>query len=243
VKVAQTSPAQPEDWPARANVFLLWDCLRPRAGDRKARLFACACLHRLDHLLTPEHRQALRAFEDFADGLGSRRKVRAAVEATPTVFGDWSRELAACESCRWVVGVRNPDLAVRRALSAGQGAAGAVGDWALDAEHRAQCDVLRDVFGHLFTPAVVAPEWLAWDAGTIPKLARTIYEEGAFERMPYLADALEEAGCAAPALLDHCRGGGPHVRGCWLRFVDCQYHRLRPAVVAVATRRSLADNS
>jgi len=30
-----------------------------------------------------------------------------------------------------------------------------------------------------------------------------------------LADALEEAGCAETALLDHLRAPGPHVRGCW----------------------------
>ena len=30
-----------------------------------------------------------------------------------------------------------------------------------------------------------------------------------------LADALEKAGCTEPAILDHCRGRGPHVLGCW----------------------------
>jgi hypothetical protein len=34
--------------------------------------------------------------------------------------------------------------------------------------------------------------------------------------MPELADALEVAGCANGAILGHCRGRGPHVRGCWL---------------------------
>ena len=29
-----------------------------------------------------------------------------------------------------------------------------------------------------------------------------------------LTDALEEAGCAEAAILDHLRGPGPHVRGC-----------------------------
>jgi hypothetical protein len=37
----------------------------------------------------------------------------------------------------------------------------------------------------------------------------------AFDRLPILADALEEAGCDEPALLAHCRSDGPHVRGCW----------------------------
>jgi hypothetical protein len=37
-----------------------------------------------------------------------------------------------------------------------------------------------------------------------------------FADMPILADALEEAGCADAAILGHCRGGGEHVRGCWV---------------------------
>ena len=34
--------------------------------------------------------------------------------------------------------------------------------------------------------------------------------------MPILGDALEEAGCADADVLAHCRGNGPHARGCWL---------------------------
>ena len=34
-------------------------------------------------------------------------------------------------------------------------------------------------------------------------------------RLPILADALEDAGCTSPELLDHLRGPGPHVLGCW----------------------------
>jgi hypothetical protein len=116
-----------------------------------------------------------------------------------------------------------------------------------DGERRAQCDLLRDVFGadlgppgargcwlhwgpritrsnprpvqwcQLPTPRDLAPrpEWLAWNGGTVPALARAIYAERAFDRLPILADALEEAGCTDAALLAHCRGPGPHVRGCW----------------------------
>jgi hypothetical protein len=54
-----------------------------------------------------------------------------------------------------------------------------------------------------------------WNDGTIAKLAEAIYEEWAFDRLPILADALEEAGCTSEELLTHCRAGGEHVRGCW----------------------------
>jgi hypothetical protein len=34
--------------------------------------------------------------------------------------------------------------------------------------------------------------------------------------MPILGDALQDAGCESAEILDHCRGPGPHVRGCWV---------------------------
>mgnify|MGYP001076712257 FL=1 len=34
--------------------------------------------------------------------------------------------------------------------------------------------------------------------------------------MPLLADALMDAGCDHEEILAHCRGEGPHVRGCWV---------------------------
>jgi hypothetical protein len=58
--------------------------------------------------------------------------------------------------------------------------------------------------------------WLAWNNQLLPRLAGAIYEERRFENLPVLADALEEAGCTNGRILDHCRGPGPHVRGCWL---------------------------
>jgi hypothetical protein len=37
-----------------------------------------------------------------------------------------------------------------------------------------------------------------------------------FSAMPVLADALPDTGCTNDNILDHCRGPGPHVRGCWV---------------------------
>jgi hypothetical protein len=94
-----------------------------------------------------------------------------------------------------------------------------------EAERACQCRILNDVFGLLaFSPLPhVAPEWLAWHDGLIPKLAQAIYEERAMpegtldaQRLAVLADALEDAGCVDVVLLDHLRGPGPHVRGCFV---------------------------
>lgn len=74
--------------------------------------------------------------------------------------------------------------------------------------------LLHDVFGPLpFRDIAIAPSWLTSD---VQLLARGIYEHKAFDRMPILADALEEAGCDNADILAHCRGDGPHVRGCWV---------------------------
>ncbi|HEX8916737.1 MAG TPA: hypothetical protein VF796_30585 [Humisphaera sp.] len=47
-------------------------------------------------------------------------------------------------------------------------------------------------------------------------LAQTMYDERAFYRMPELADALGRDGCGNADVLNHCRNGGPHIRGCWV---------------------------
>ena len=47
-------------------------------------------------------------------------------------------------------------------------------------------------------------------------VARAIYDDKAFERMPILADALMDAGCEEEQIISHCRSDGPHVRGCWV---------------------------
>ena len=46
--------------------------------------------------------------------------------------------------------------------------------------------------------------------------AQRIYAERAFDQMPNLADTLEVTGCDDSDILNHCRGPGAHVRGCWV---------------------------
>ncbi len=70
---------------------------------------------------------------------------------------------------------------------------------------------------HPDAPAVTLdPAWLAWNDGTVVRLARGIRENHAFDRLPVLGDALEEAGCRDDAVLGHCRSGGPDSRSSWL---------------------------
>lgn len=55
-----------------------------------------------------------------------------------------------------------------------------------------------------------------WRTRTAVLLARQMHESRDFSAMPILADALQDAGCDNADILDHCRGPGPHVRGCWV---------------------------
>ncbi len=79
-----------------------------------------------------------------------------------------------------------------------------------------QVNFLREIFGNPFRQFVIDPTWLVWNDNTVVKLAENIYQDQAFDRLPVLADALEKAGCDDPGILAHCRGTGPHVRGCWV---------------------------
>jgi len=80
-------------------------------------------------------------------------------------------------------------------------------------ERQTQCDLIRDIFGNPFRPVAFDP---AWRSETAVGIAAGIYEDRAFERMPILADALQEAGCEHADILTHCREPGTHVRGCWV---------------------------
>jgi hypothetical protein len=82
-----------------------------------------------------------------------------------------------------------------------------------DAHFAKQEAVFRDLVGHLLQPVDFDPRWRTSD---VVGIARGIYDDLAFERMPILADALMDAGCEDEQIIGHCRGHGPHVKGCWL---------------------------
>jgi hypothetical protein len=76
-----------------------------------------------------------------------------------------------------------------------------------------QIPLLRDIFGNPYRPATAAPAWLTSE---VVALAQSIYDARAFDRLPELADALEQAGCTNAEMLNHCRQPGEHLRGCWV---------------------------
>jgi hypothetical protein len=192
--------------------------LRQKGSDRTRRLFACVLCRRIWHLIDEGPcRKAVEASEKFADGKLSEAKLVAAQKATWTAtHRDETRSqanLAAARVAR-TVGV---DDAMMLAV------------WAAEVEieekkkrvaatrkalQKTHCDLIRCVLGDPF--AVHEPALEITVNGTVRRLATGIYAEVAFDRMPILGDALEEAGCTDASILDHCRGPGSHVRGCWV---------------------------
>ena len=87
----------------------------------------------------------------------------------------------------------------------------------------AQASLLRCIFGNPFRPVEMLElprrSIIHWHDGTVVRLAQAIYEGRCWDRLPILADALEEAGCDNADLLAHLRVPGPHARGCWV--LDC----------------------
>jgi hypothetical protein len=76
-----------------------------------------------------------------------------------------------------------------------------------------QLALLHDIVGHPFRPETMDPNWLT---STVVAIAGRMYQGRDFSAMPILADALQDADCDNHIILDHCRGDGPHVRGCWV---------------------------
>jgi hypothetical protein len=81
------------------------------------------------------------------------------------------------------------------------------------AEHREQAALVHCLFGNPFRLRPVCAAWLTRE---VRALADGIYAERAFDRMPFLADALEASGCTNADLIAHCRSGREHARGCWV---------------------------
>jgi hypothetical protein len=73
--------------------------------------------------------------------------------------------------------------------------------------------VLHDIFGNPYRQVKVDRSWLTED---VCSLARAIYSDRTFDRMPELATALEDAGCKDAGVISHCREENRHFRGCWV---------------------------
>ena len=85
-----------------------------------------------------------------------------------------------------------------------------------NAQRKEQATLFRCIHGNPFCSVHLDQNVLMWNDQTLIEIAQAIYTDRAFDRLPILADALEDAGCDNADILAHCRGPGPHVRGCWV---------------------------
>ncbi len=207
---AYRSDARTEaEWLAGTDPRSLLVALERKTGGRKPRLYACALARSLWPYLGDERSRAVvEVAERYADGAATESElIRARQAAVLAARGPASR-LAA-----WA-GDRHPWQAARMVVVAAQHAL-AESTREVWTRPLAECSqkLIPCVFGNLFRSVACDP---SWHTSTAVALARAIYAERAFDRLPILADALEDAGCDAADLLAHCRGEGPHVRGCWV---------------------------
>jgi hypothetical protein len=213
------------------------------AAERKFRLFAAACCRRVEQVIrVPEALDALECAERFADGFVSVTEASASCQRAIGAYQDrWrgqldpTNEADACRAVIWALSdfkdLRSPyhrsrawyeseDAFPYPYWSASDAVEAVTNTDAssiarVESEKLAQVRLLHDIFGPLpFRDVVVNPSWLTSD---VLALARGIYDDRAFDRMPILADALQDAGCDSDDILFHCRDAtAAHVRGCWV---------------------------
>jgi hypothetical protein len=203
------------DWLASNDPVAMLQYLKGKAmaTPRKLRLFTYAVLRRFlaDQ---PSVLELIELAERFVDGQATDVERRSAIAGI-----DPARDLRTLSM-----------NLVRHCLTSPAEGYGAEMDWWHHATASVLCAksktdtapqevaLLRDVFP---TPIIrrmprFAPALREKNDNLLPRLAQAIYNDRAPDRLPILADALEEAGCSDAAILGHCRGPGPHIRGCWV---------------------------
>lgn len=180
------------EWLACTDPDTMLAFMEDKSSARRFRLYQCAVLRRCWSVLEEFERQPIEATErHFDTPSGSERpaaKRRANKYAREEVNGHIVEELSLMVSYRNV-----------------------------------ECVALTCcIFGNPFRPVTIDPSLLLWHDALVVRLAQAAYDErhlpeGILDngRIAVLADALEEAGCTDADILDHLRGPGPHVRGCW----------------------------
>ncbi|MFO0929963.1 MAG: hypothetical protein U0736_23560 [Gemmataceae bacterium] len=225
-----------EEWQSATDPAGLLDWLERgfRCDGRKRRLFVAAACRLAWTGLRPDVQRLVEAAEDVADAPPFARVRLAGSDFYDALLALRHERLSGLEeevrglAC-WAFHGVGPAVTVAAAV---RGLCPPVTPALL-------ADRVRELFGNPFRPirrvgallharvaawpahrqpkaVLFVREWQSWQDGTVVRLARAIHAERAYDRLPILADALEDAGCTDATILDHCRRPGGHVRGCWL---------------------------
>lgn len=203
------------EWHSTDDVLAMLNAAADTVSDRRLRLFMLACCESapIPHFVTTFDR-AIGLLREQLEGPSHRRtisRLREVIRAEEESLGVdqnahlWchAAELAACspvaprtawELVTTILQASSdedlPPIALRRS--------------------RHHADLLREIL----CPHISQFE-SEWRTETVRLLADGVHGDRAYDRLPILADALEEAGCGNLELLNHCLGPGPHLFGCW----------------------------
>jgi hypothetical protein len=210
------------------NPWLFLNRILERVSARKLRLFILACCRHPDvwNKLLPLGQRMVEAAEAMAGGKPLSSATFAQTWMYPQLLAE---DLDIAFEVRSCIGYE-----IREPVAPLGTYAGRRGDWALiclphPCPDTYKTTILHDLFDdHFLLPFTRPSSPEDWDRhlellevryrnrSLVRRLAEPIYEEHAFERLPILADALEEAGCTNPDILDHCRASSLHHHGCWV---------------------------
>ena len=197
-------------------------------SDRKQRLFDCACVRRIWHLLEdPRGRRAVEVAERYADGdasLDELREAQAIVLASadamaaphPAGTPDSHSVLKAAAGTAWEFRSGADPLQHAAEALTWDGLRHEVRSDRLLARkklaeiRKTQASLLREIVGDPFSKFLISPSYVT------ENLAERIYSKRDYECMPRLGEALQRDGCEYPKVLGHCWLPGPHVKGCWV---------------------------
>lgn len=225
------------EWLACTDREALFRAVRARSKRRRCRLLAVACCRAIVPTLPdPRSLKAIEIAELHADGLADDAELNSAYIAAHEVVAERSANPAVIEAARAAVSGMAGKVAGMQQWAYRMGMERAAECVALPHPYNAadhvgsvvrstltnfsgpcpltQANLIRDIFGSVFRPVVLSPDWRT---DTALALARTMYESREFGAMPILADALQDAGCDNDDILNHCRdASATHVRGCWV---------------------------
>jgi hypothetical protein len=210
------------EWLATTDPTPMLEFLRGNASERKLRLFMIACARLLWERIPPgEMREAVEAAERGADGVPWEDELkgycdqlyRLPVDSGRSTGTNWFKDqspekLGVYFTVLKTTGAGCGVLTVIPMLARSMG-----GPHILPLIGPRMPDLLRDIFGNPYRPLTLDPAWLIPPA---VDLSHTMYQSRDFSKMLDLAQSLQDAGCESADVLDHCRGPGPHARGCWV---------------------------
>ena len=184
--------------------------LNPTLSDRKARLFAVACTRLMAHdFYHRDSYKAIEVAERYADGLASQAELVEVdkieeIDPHPMAAGKfWPDWAASATTCR-----EDKGFGYMIAHDACHGI-----NQFMPATLPTQLALIQCIAGKTEGSITVEPAWLT---SVVLSFAQEIYDERAYDRMPVLADALQDAGCENEQIMEHCRHDRIHTRGCWI---------------------------